>query len=104
MAGSVAPIRSVGGSRQMPAVRPRSRMPAIPGPPNDVDALLRSGIPKSTSTPIAPMPASRSAYIRSGCRKRAAASRGSSRLPRHIPPMNVPSSTPIDTAEDPMTS
>ena len=26
------------------------------------------------------------------------------RLPRHIPPMNVPSSTPSDTAEDPITS
>ena len=29
---------------------------------------------------------------------------GISKLPRHIPPMKVPSSSPIDTAEDPMTS
>src|SRR5215213_5511249 len=30
--------------------------------------------------------------------------RENSRLPRHMPPMNVPSSTPIDTADDPMTN
>src|SRR5436190_10178342 len=31
-------------------------------------------------------------------------SRGSTRLPRHMPPMNVPSRTPSDTADDPMIS
>ena len=30
--------------------------------------------------------------------------RGSSRLPRHMPPMNVPSSTPSETADEPITS
>src|SRR6266446_6388742 len=30
--------------------------------------------------------------------------RGSNRLPRHKPPMNVPSSTASETAEDPTTS
>src|SRR6185436_4670550 len=31
-------------------------------------------------------------------------SRGRNRLPRHIPPMNVPRSTPIETADEPITS
>ena len=35
---------------------------------------------------------------------RAGMSRGSSRLPRHMPPMNVPSSTPSETADEPITS
>ncbi len=53
--------------------------------------------------PIAPMPSSRKAYTLSGwCRRDT--NRGSSRLPRHIPPMNVPSSTPSDTDVEPMTS
>src|SRR3970040_1676051 len=30
--------------------------------------------------------------------------RGSRKLPRHMPPMNVPSSTPIDTDEEPTNS
>ena len=32
---------------------------------------------------------------------RAKSTRESTRLPRHMPPMNVPSSTPIETADDP---
>src|SRR5262245_15669567 len=31
-------------------------------------------------------------------------SRGNRRLPRHMPPINVPSKTPSETAEEPMTS
>ena len=38
-----------------------------------------------------------------GCR-RDGMMRGRSRLPRHIPPMNVPSNTPSETADEPITS
>ncbi len=50
-----------------------------------------------------PMPSSSAAYTRSGCR-RAETYFGSARLPMHMPPMNVPSSTPMETAVEPMTS
>jgi hypothetical protein len=32
IAGSVAPIRNVGGSKQIPAISPRSSMPENPDP------------------------------------------------------------------------
>ena len=34
----------------------------------------------------------------------ASRNRGVTRLPRHMPPMKMPSSTPRDTAEDPIES
>ena len=61
------------------------------------------GIPYNTAIAIAPIPSSRVAKTRNGCRFEEM-SRGNSRLPRHIPPMNVPSSTPRETAVEPMTS
>ena len=36
--------------------------------------------------------------------RRGDTNRGRSRLPRHMPPMNVPSSTPSETADEPITS
>ena len=62
-----------------------------------------TGIANSTIKPMMPMPSSRYAYRRSGCAS-GPIIRGRSRLPRHMPPMNVPRRTPIDTADDPMTS
>ena len=46
------------------------------------------------------MAASSIAYTRSGCCLREMYFERK-RLPMHMPPMNVPSSTPIETAEDP---
>ena len=50
-----------------------------------------------------PMPNSIRAYTRSGCSLRDT-SRGNNKLPRHIPPINVPSNMPSETVETPMTS
>ncbi len=52
------------------------------------------------STPMAP---SSAAYTRSGW-WRGEITRESPRLPMHMPPMKVPSSTPSETADDPMLS
>ena len=48
-----------------------------------------------------PVPA-RHRFAADGCRFEMR--RGSAKLPRHMPPMNVPSRTPSETAEEPMTS
>ena len=63
-----------------------------------------SGMPNSTSTPQMAIPVSMAAYTISGCFVRAAAMRGSIRLPRHSPPMKVASRTPSEIAVEPMTS
>ena len=104
MAGSVAPISMVGGSRHRPAIRPRITMPTIPDTATAVykavedrhaeqhqqsdgaDAQLEEGVDPHRMVARGDAPAA------------------AARLPRHIPPMNVPSSTPRETAEDPMTS
>ena len=102
-AGRDAPIRNVGGSRQSPLTSARSRIAGIPCPTADVYTESTSGIRNSTRMPQAPMPSSSFPYTRSGCCL-PSFNRGSSRLPRHSPPMNVASSTPSETALDPITS
>jgi len=85
----------------MPAITPRNRMPNTPA--QAVYTPPTSGMPNRTRIPIVPMPSSRKAYTRSGC-SREEMTRGSTMLPRHMPPINVPSSTARETADDPMTS
>ena len=102
-AGSDAPIRKVGGSRQSPHTSARSRIAGIPCPTAEVYTESTSGIRNSTRMPQAPMPNSSLPYTRSGCCP-PSFSRGSSKLPRHSPPMKVASSTPSETALDPITS
>ena len=78
-------------------------MPVVPPPAHAVYAPPMSGMLNNTTSPITPMPSSSQAYTRSGCHA-GFRYRGSRRLPRHMPAMNVPSRTPIETADDPMTS
>ena len=74
------------------------------GPPADaVYTLLIRGIPNKRARPMIPMPNSIRAYTRRGCSRRDT-KRGKSRLPRHIPPMNVPSNMPSETVETPITN
>ena len=60
-------------------------------------------MPNKTRIPIVPIPSSRNAYTRSGW-SREEITRGSTMLPRHMPPMKVLSSTASETADDPITS
>ncbi len=78
-------------------------MPRKPCPATAVYAWPMSGMHQSTMSPNTAIPISRNAYTRSGCSRRLM-TRASARLPTHMPPMKVPSSTPIETAEDPITS
>src|ERR1039458_5699336 len=57
-AGSDAPIRNVGGSRQRPLTRARSRIAGRPCPTADVYTESTSGIRNSTRIPQAPIPSS----------------------------------------------
>ncbi len=102
-AGSDAPIRKVGGSRHSAHTSARSRIAGSPWPTAEVYTESTSGIRNSTRMPQAAMPNSILPYTRSGCCP-AAFKRGSSRLPRHRPPMNVASRTPSETALEPITS
>ncbi|MCX6628281.1 MAG: hypothetical protein NTW28_11710 [Candidatus Solibacter sp.] len=102
-AGRDAPIRNVGGNRQSPLTSARSRMAGIPCPTADVYTESTSGIRNSTRIPQAAMPSSSFPYTRSGCWP-PSFSRGSRRLPRQSPPIKVASSTPSETALDPITS
>src|SRR5207249_4217134 len=62
-----------------------------------------SGNPKRMTIPSAPTPSSKHAYTRRGCRC-GETSRGRAALPRHNPPMYTASSSPNDTADEPITS
>ena len=105
MAGSVAPISTVGGSRhtaheqaaQQDADRSRGRR-------RRCRAARRAASPNSTSDARSRRCRARARRRRAAGAGRGATSRGSSRLPRHMPPMNVPSSTPSETADEPITS
>ena len=57
-AGSDAPIRNVGGSRQSPLTSARSRIAGMPCPTAEVYTESTSGIRNSTRMPQAPMPSS----------------------------------------------
>src|SRR5437870_12050302 len=103
MAGSVAPINNVGGSKQMPAMMHRSNMPKNPAPAHAVYTPLISGIPNRSSRPMAPIPNSMKAYTRKGWNFRDT-NRENKKLPTHIPPINVPSNMPSETVETPITS
>ena len=59
IAGSVAPMSSVGGSRQMLAATPRSRMPVTPEPPHAKYTPPSSGMPNSRTMPQTAIPISR---------------------------------------------
>src|SRR4029079_12909117 len=100
IAGRVAPIINVGGNRQIAQKSARTKMPAGPW-----IAILKYNPPtygssQSTNNPQIAMPASSFAYARSGCSERLMYFENI-KLPRHMPPMNVPSNTPIDTADEP---
>ncbi len=100
IAGSVAPIISVGGRSTIAATSPRRKTLNWPVPAMAVYTLPSRGTISRISTPQMPMPISRYAYTFNGwCF--ASTFFGKSQLPRHIPPMNVPSSTPNETADDP---
>ena len=90
-AGSVAPIRTVGGKRQMAATTPRNGMPAT------------KGISSNTSDSENADAELDAAYTRRGWRP-AGTRRGKIRLPRHIPPIKVARRMPSDTAVEPMTN
>ena len=103
-AGSVAPMSTVGGSRQMAQMTARMTMANGPWPAIAEYTPLTSGTTARTKSPHAPMPSSSNAYSRSGFMARVVVRRGRSRLPRHIPPMYVARSTPSEIADDPITS
>jgi hypothetical protein len=60
-------------------------------------------MPNKITIPQAAMPSSSHAYTDSGCLL-PGINRGNSKLPRHMPPMNVPKSTPKEMAVEPITS
>ena len=62
-----------------------------------------AGMAYRTARPDSAMPSSSHAYTRKGCRADEMR-RGSARLPRHMPPMNVPNNTASETAEEPTTN
>src|SRR5262245_35190816 len=100
IAGSVAPIKTVGGSRQIAATSPRNSMLTTPDPAHAVYMEPIIGIPNKRTTPSKPMDNSMAAYTSNGCDSRGT-TRENSKLPRHIPPMNVPSSIPSEKLDEP---
>ena len=67
MAGSVAPISSVGGNSAIAQNTPLSSSPGMPPNPMAAYSLPMNGSKVTISTPHTPIPASSHAYTRSGC-------------------------------------
>jgi len=93
----------VGGKRHTAAITPRSNIPGNPCTPFAAYIRVINGTRNKTMIPQTPMPNSNRAYTLTGCFA-AEINRGNNKLPKHIPPMNVPSSTPSEIADEPTTS
>src|SRR5262245_8801959 len=96
-------MRIVGGSNSSTHTTARNTTLACPPPSTAVYSDDTSGITTISAAPQTPMSPSSHAYTPSGCRP-GLTYFASDNEPAHIPPMNVPSKTASEIADDPITS